>query len=103
MIMHNIKSDSTFITSGTVRMEPPGKSFIKQCFIRTPHLFKGRPVVSVTINTIKGNDAFVLYSLVQTIATGETIFKVSATNNEAGKESADEYWCDFMMIGELAK
>jgi hypothetical protein len=101
--MYKIKSGNRLITSGTVSMEPSGKSFIKQCFIRTPHLFKDRPVVSVTIYTIKGNDAFVLYSLVQSNATGETIFKVSATNNEPGKESADEYWCDFMMMGELAK
>jgi len=97
--MYTIQSGNTIITSGSVRMEPFGKSYTKQCFIRTPHIFKDKPVVSVTVYTSKGNDAFVLYGLEQSIATGETIFKVSATNNELGKESEDEYWCDFFMMG----
>lgn len=99
--MYTLKSGKTLITAGRVLMEPLGKSFVKQCFVRTPHIFKDKPVVTVTVYTNNGNDAFPVYGIEQSIATGETIFKVSATNNELGKESADEYWCDFMIMGKL--
>lgn len=101
--MYTIKSGKTVITSGRVRMEPPGNSYTKQCFIRTPFLFKGRPVVTATVSTEKGNDAFVIFGVEQSLATGETIFKVSATNNELGTNSDDCYYCDFMMMGEVEK
>ena len=107
-----IKSGNTIITSGRVLMEPPGNSYTKQCFIRTPHLFKDKPIVSVTVYTPTGktiehkdsrgpNDAFPVFGIEETKANGETIFKVSATNNEIRKDSDAEYWCDFMMMGEL--
>ena len=107
-----IKSGNTIITSGRVLMEPPGNSYTKQCFIRTPHLFKDKPIVSVTVYTPTGktiehkdsrgpNDAFPVFGIEESKATGETIFKVSATNNDIGKDSDAEYWCDFMMMGQL--
>lgn len=110
--MSTIKSGKTIITSGTVIMEPPGNSNTKQCFIRTPHLFKGRPVVNVTVYSPTGknkdgkpstgpNNAFPVFGIEESKATGETIFKVSATNNDIGKNSDTEYWCDFTMMGEL--
>ncbi len=99
--MYTIKSGKTIITAGRVRMEPEGQSYVKQCFIRTPHLFNDKPIVTVTVYTSNGNDAFPVYGVEPSIATGETIFKVSATNNELGKESDTEYWCDFMMMGRL--
>ena len=99
--MYTIKLGQTVLTSGRVKMEPCVNSYVKQCFIRTPYLFKDRPVVTVTVSTEKGNDSFVVYGVEQSKANGETIFKVSATNNEIGKESADKYWCDFTIMGEL--
>ena len=110
--MYTIKSGNTIITAGRVVMEPDGNSYTKQCFIRTPHLFKDKPIVNVTVysptgKTSKGkpstgpNDAFPVFGIEESKATGETIFKVSATNNEIRKDSDAEYWCDFMMMGEL--
>ena len=74
--------------------------------------FNERPVVTVTVYTPTGLtekaqpstgpvDAFPVVAIEQSLATGETIFKVTATNNDIGKNSDAEYQCDFMMMGEL--
>ena len=101
--MYTIQSGNTVITSGREKMGPDNiNSFVKQCIISTPFIFKDIPVVTLNVYTKEGNGAFPVYSMVHFISTGQTTFKVSATNNEIGKESADEYWCDYMIMGELA-
>ena len=110
--MYTIKSGNTIITAGREKMGPSEDSYTKQCFIRTPYLFNERPVVTVTVYTPTGLtekgqpsigpvDAFPVVAVEQSLATGETIFKVTATNNDIGKNSDAEYQCDFMMMGNL--
>jgi hypothetical protein len=55
------------------------------------------------VYTKTGNDAFVVFGMEHFYSTGQTTFKVSATNNDLGKDSSDEYWCDYLIMGELAE
>lgn len=101
--MYTIQQGNTLITAGRVKMEPNGiGSYVKQCIVSTPFIFSEVPIVTLNVYTKTGNDAFVVYGMEHFISTGQTTFKVSATNNEIGKESADEYWCDYTIMGELA-
>lgn len=100
--MYTIKSKKTVVTGGRVTMEPDQiNSYVKQCIVSTPFIFKEIPVVSLNVYTDKGNDAFVVYGMEHFFSTGQTTFKVSATNNDLGKESADRYYCDYIIMGEL--
>lgn len=100
--MYTIRSKKTVITSGRVIMEPDRiNSYVKQCIVSTTFIFKEPPIVTLNVYTDTGNDAFVVYGMEHFFSTGQTTFKVSATNNELGKESSDRYYCDYMIMGEL--
>jgi len=54
---YTIQSGNTVITTGSVVMEPDEvPSYVKQCFIRTPLLFNGTPVVTATVFVGPGAD-----------------------------------------------
>lgn len=101
--MQPIKQGNMIITGGREKMQPESASFVKQCFISTPHRFKQRPVVVVTISTEKTSTAYVTYGVeLDPHAVNETRFKVSACNNTVREETEGCYWCDWMIMGELA-
>jgi len=58
----------------------------------------------VTISTVETSTAYVTYGVERdTNATNETRYKVSASNNTVREETAGCYWCDYIIMGELAE
>jgi hypothetical protein len=115
--MYSIQINNTIICSDRFLLTP-GPDFVpsytKQEYIRVPYVFKSRPVVSATISSdayikkdgTKAEAAPVAFVLIAVEADNpyptETLFKVSAENLEIGKDVLYPYWCDFMVMGELA-
>ncbi|MFT3750731.1 MAG: hypothetical protein QM768_20635 [Agriterribacter sp.] len=108
---YTIQSGKTVITAGSVVMEPDGiLSYVKQCFIRTPFLFNNTPVVTATVFIGPGADSrymgvapLAIYGVEPSPATGETIFKISASNVETGENTDSQYLCNYCIMGELAE
>jgi hypothetical protein len=100
--MHTIQSGNTILVADRVKMEPNVPARTKQCFIRVPYVFKGRPVVNVTVSTESSTIPMPVFGVQppEVAPTGETLFKVSAVSVEA-EDNAFEYWCDFTMVREL--
>lgn len=108
---YTMQTGNTVITSGCVVMEPNEvPSYTKQCFIRTPFLFNNTPVVTVTVFIGPGTNGiytgvapFAIYGVEPSPATGETIFKISASNVEIGENTDASYLCNYCIMGELAE
>jgi hypothetical protein len=121
--MHTIQQGNTLLIGDRLEKNVlvlPSK--FRQWEIRVPYLFKGRPVLTITlsaeglwpnitpeeqiINDKEPADPLVLYSVEggktegANPSTGETIFKVTAYNM-GYNESSRKYYCDFTMMGEL--
>ena len=100
--MYTIHSGNTlFIADRVFMIIPDGGSHVRQCYIRAPYLFKERLVVTVTVSTGQSSTPFCEYGVEFAPATDETLFKVSALNVQIGVPDEHEYWCDFIMTGEL--
>lgn len=101
--MNTIKSGNTILISDRILMFiPQGGPHARQCYITVPYIFKKRPVVNVTISTEQSSTPYVVYGVQDAKATGETSFKITAINIQIGNPDEHEYYCDFMMMGELA-
>jgi hypothetical protein len=112
--MYTIQSGNTICITDRVKALENVPSGIKQFFVRAPYLFKNRPVVTVTISADQAKDPkdpknfaptpLIVFGMEAAVATGETLFKLSARNLEPGSNVNDkyDYWCDFTMTGELA-
>ena len=101
--MYQIQMGNTIMIADRVKMLADEKSAVKQFYVRTPHYFKDRPVVTVTVSTEVATAAYVVYGVEESKhATGETIFKVSTITRDVTEANGEEYWCDYVLIGELS-
>jgi hypothetical protein len=100
--MYIIQSGNIISISDRFEMFTTTSPDLRQCFVRAPYLFNGRPVVTLTISTEVGSQLLVVYGVEADPATGETIFKVTARFEPGQGDDTIPYWCDFTMTGELA-
>jgi hypothetical protein len=100
--MYIIQSGNIISISDRFEMFTTTSPDVRQCFVRAPYLFNGRPVVTLTVSTEIGTQSLVVHGVEADPATGETMFKVTARFEPGQGDNKIPYWCDFTMTGELA-
>ena len=101
--MKTFKSQKTIIISDRVKLEIPGTNkHMRAIEIRLPYVFKERPniIASISSTDSPGTTMALLGTSYNDFGTETQI--TFGTNNTNEEQQVDfEYWCDYIVMGEL--
>lgn len=102
--MSKIVSGNTVIISGRAKMAiPSGGAHVRAVEVFLPERFKGRPTIVATLQSPDSTgNCFVIWNIGCNDLGGQTQIVIHASSME-GRANDFEFWCDYMIMGELIK
>lgn len=101
--MKILKSRKTIIISDCVQLEIPGvNKHMRVKEIRLPFVFKERPnIVATVYSTDSPGTIMAIYSVEYNDFGTETQIVFGSNNTNAGQQVDFDYWCAYVVMGEL--
>jgi hypothetical protein len=101
--MKTLKSRKTIIISDRVKLEIPElNKHMRAIEIRLPYRFKNRPNIIASISsTDSPGTIMALYDTTFNDLGVQSQIVFGANNTNAGQQVDFEYWCDYIVMGEL--
>ncbi|MBP6618674.1 MAG: hypothetical protein KA188_00385 [Leadbetterella sp.] len=101
--MKTLKSRKTIIVSDRVKLEIPGiNKHMRVIEIRLPYQFKNRPSIIASISsTDSPGTIMALYDTTYNDLGTQSQIVFGANNINEGQQVDFEYWCDYIVMGEL--
>jgi hypothetical protein len=101
--MKTFKSRKTIIISDRVKLEIPGANkHMRVIEIRLPFGFKDRPNIVASISsTDSPGTIMALYDTTYNDFGTQTQIVFGANNTNEAQQVDFEYWCDYIVMGEL--
>jgi hypothetical protein len=101
--METLKSRKTIIISDRVKLEiPQPNKHMRAIEIRLPFQFKNRPNIIASISsTDSPGNIMALFDTTYNNLGAQSQIVFGANNTNAGQEVDFEYWCDYIVMGEL--
>jgi hypothetical protein len=101
--MKTLKSRKTIILSDRIKLEIPGANkHMRVKEIRLPFVFNGRPNILASISSPDSAGVMMcLYAVDYNNLGTQTQIVFNTTNTNAGQQVDFEYWCDYVVMGDL--